>query len=902
MGSDRPQGSSDLGSKDNREYSAQLFSIAVASLAVVLVAFFFVRDWENKNLQKEFNFSADSYQSLLQSRLRDIYIELDSAKRFYQGSTNVEKDEFIYFTRETIAISEEVKGLIWAPRVRDDERRSFESSKWMQGYFIHEHTSFDPDSSLHEDIPAIVRATHFPILFAQPYEKFIPSIGFDLASRPEILSQLEQARDEGVVVPITGRPVRYLMIDGDEDNLRSNINLVQPVYQTTEPLATIRQRREKHRGFIILQFNIGKALENVLSDIPPRGFDIYIVDVEADDGSEIIFHHYSRLSQDRQELSFSELWNTADFIHKSALDISGRQWKAVMVPVPSYFEINRQYQSWGVLIFGLILSTILFYLFLMNHRKTDEIRAIVKTRTRELKNSEANQRAVIENIAEGLVTINAQGLIETFNPTAEKMFGYSSGEVIGKDVSILMPVEERNAHAGYVKNSRIDSSRIINTARDLYGLHKNGTLFPMELNISPMNIDGGSKYVGIMHDITERQETADILLAAKEEAEAANRAKSEFLSSMSHELRTPMNAIMGFTQMLAMNSGGPLSDKQKIFLDHITLGGNHLLELIDQVLELNKIEAGKLSINVDHVSTGEIIDECLNLIQGRADKEGIKILDQTDRNQLPILWTDKTRAIQALLNLMSNAVKYNRKDGTVTLDCKEIPNQMLRISVVDTGKGIPAEKQVDLFKPFERLGRELGEIEGTGIGLSITRQIIELLDGQVGYESIEGKGSTFWIDIPLSSQQAERQTNTVARPDHNTRQQEDRTVHTILYVEDNPNNLRLMESIIGQLTNIRMLSAYSAEIGFDLAKKESPDLILMDINLPGMSGIEALKQLQKAVETKHVPVIAITAAAMPVDVEAGMKAGFRNYITKPINIPKFLQILEEILGSTNSAD
>ncbi len=895
---------SDLSSKENKKYSTQLFTIAVVSLAVVLVAFFFVRDWENKNLLKEFNFSADSYQRILESRLRDIRIELDSTKRFFQGSEFVERDEFIYFTDETIAASEEVKGVIWAPRVLGKERGSFESSKWMQGYFISDHTSFDPDPSLHEDIPAMVRVIHFPILFAQPYEKFLPSIGFDLASNPEVLSQLEQARDEGIVVPITGRPVHYLMIDGDEDNLRSNINLVQPVYQTTEPLATIRQRREKHRGFIMLQFNIGKALENSLSGIPPRGFDIYIVDVEADDGSEVVFHHYSRLNQDRQELSFSELWNTPDFIHKSALDISGRQWKVVMVPDPSYFEINRQYQSWGVLIFGLILSTILFYLFLMNHRKTDEIRAIVKTRTRELKNSETNQRAVIENIAEGLVTINTQGIIETFNPTAEKMFGYSSAEAIGKNVSMLMPLDERNAHNNYIKNSRITNSRIINTARDLYGLHKNGTQFQMELNISPMNIDGGSKFVGIMHDITERKETANILLAAKEEAETANRAKSEFLSSMSHELRTPMNAIMGFAQMLEMNSEEPLSDEQKQSVDHITRGGNYLLELIDQVLELNRIEAGKLSINIDHVSTGEIIDECLYLIQGRADKEGIKILDQVDRNQLPILWTDKTRAIQALLNLMSNAVKYNRKDGTVTLDCKEIPNQMLRISVVDTGKGIPVEKQADLFKPFERLGRESGEIEGTGIGLSITKQIIELLDGRVGYESIEGKGSTFWIDIPLSSQQAEsqRQTNTVARPDHNTKQQKDEAARTILYVEDNPDNLRLMESIIGQFTNIRMLSAYSAEVGLDLAINEKPDLVLMDINLPGMSGIEALKQLQKAVETKHIPVIAITAAAMPGDVEAGMKAGFRTYFTKPINIPKLLRVLEEILGSTNSVD
>jgi len=385
----------------------------------------------------------------------------------------------------------------------------------------------------------------------------------------------------------------------------------------------------------------------------------------------------------------------------------------------------------------------------------------------------------------------------------------------------------------------------------------------------------------------------------KTKVEKSSAAKSEFLSSMSHELRTPMNAILGFAQLLLFNPKEPLSHIQKESVDSILRGGRHLLELIDQVLELNKIEAGKMSLNVDHVSTRNVIDESLDLVRSRADMEGIEIIDQTTGCDLPLLWTDSTRLVQVLLNLLSNAVKYNREGGTVTLTSQEMPNRMLRISVIDTGRGIPVEKRDSLFRPFERLGREAGNIEGTGIGLTITRQILGLLGGQVGYESEEGKGSTFWADVPMSEHDdAGRTQLEIAKSTGKMMEKFNQagSRYTVLYIEDNPDNMRLMEVIVGRQPNTRLLTAYNAEQGIDLAKAERPDLILMDINLPGMNGIEALKQLQKAKETKGIPVIAITAAAMPRDIQAGMASGFKDYITKPINVPEVTRIIEETLN------
>ncbi len=380
------------------------------------------------------------------------------------------------------------------------------------------------------------------------------------------------------------------------------------------------------------------------------------------------------------------------------------------------------------------------------------------------------------------------------------------------------------------------------------------------------------------------------LLHARDEAERANAAKSEFLSRMSHELRTPLNAILGFAQLLESDPDHPLAETQADNVHEILHGGKHLLALINEVLDLARIESGRLEVSLEAVALRPLIETCMAQIKPLAAERGIDIT--VDISGAPTVQADYTRLRQVLLNLLSNAVKYNREAGRILIRGTTIDDQRLRIEVEDTGNGIPAESLSRLFRPFERLESAYLGIEGSGMGLALAKKLVEAMHGTIGVHSVSGTGSTFWFELPPGT----------------TRRPVDTPLHAalaapiqpggarkLLYVEDNPASLKLAQKMLAKREDLELLVAGNGEAGITLAERDGPDLILLDINLPGIDGFRVLRQLKDNPATRDIPVVAVTANAMPRDIERGRVAGFADYLTKPLDVVILLEVIDRNL-------
>ncbi|TAN48083.1 MAG: hybrid sensor histidine kinase/response regulator [Methylococcaceae bacterium] len=387
------------------------------------------------------------------------------------------------------------------------------------------------------------------------------------------------------------------------------------------------------------------------------------------------------------------------------------------------------------------------------------------------------------------------------------------------------------------------------------------------------------------------------LLCQKEAADAANRAKSEFLSSMSHELRTPLNAIMGFGQLLD-KPGNPLDKEQREILQHMMDSGEHLLRLIDDVLDLSRIETGHDVLDIKSTDPTPLLETCLLLMEKPAKTRQVRLIDTIGRN-LPCLLIDGTRFKQVLLNLLTNAVKYNRQGGTVTLRYERHGEQNLRIFVDDTGIGISPDKLPELFQPFNRLGMATSNIDGTGIGLVITQRILKKMGGDIGVHSEHGAGSTFWADFIVDLSRQPARHSAAPAPVFSVAQEDlpapPRLIHA-LYVEDNRGNALLMRNILNRIGNVDLYVTRTAEEGIAYARIHRPDVILMDIRLPGMDGVEATRCLKALPETVGIPVVAVTAEAMIHDAERAKSVGFCAYLTKPFSVAALSRTLVEAVG------
>jgi PAS domain S-box-containing protein len=521
-------------------------------------------------------------------------------------------------------------------------------------------------------------------------------------------------------------------------------------------------------------------------------------------------------------------------------------------------------------------------------------------------NADLLHSQLLDTAPDAMVVVGPDGTIRFVNVQTENLFGYARDELLGRSLDMLIPDRFRATHYRHVDRFFANpTSRPMGSGLQLFGRCKGGAELPIEVSLSPLQTERGMTVSASIRDISERkrleaaQKSEDErrgaeLREARLAAEAASAAKSDFLSSMSHELRTPLNAILGFAQLLVRDTREPLSARHKQRVEHILKGGEHLLRLINDILDLSRIEAGGISISTEPVSVADVLGEVDRTLQTLATRQAVEIEMAPLPEGLPMVSADRTRLVQIVMNLGSNAVKYNRAAGTVRFEVSVPDEHHVRISVQDTGIGIPADKQAVIFQPFQRAGQETGPIEGTGIGLVITKRLAKLMQGDVEFESTPGVGSRFWVTLPAHASSSDS-----SRPPPLGLSGDERLVRDghrlVLYVEDNPANALFMQDLLSNFESIDLIVAPNAEAGVEIAARRHPAVVIMDINLPGMSGLDALRALKAKDETRSIPVIALTAAASERDRQAGERAGFYRYLTKPIQVDELIAALEALI-------
>ena len=532
----------------------------------------------------------------------------------------------------------------------------------------------------------------------------------------------------------------------------------------------------------------------------------------------------------------------------------------------------------------------------------------------------ALQTAILNSANFSSIATDDRGVIQIFNVGAERMLGYQAGEVVNRvtpadlsdpqelvaralTLSAELGTPIRPGFEAWVFKAR----RGIEDVYELTYIRKDGSRLPAVVSVTALQnaADAIIGYLLIGTDNTARrqveaertaldlvlQESLVELKKAKVAAEEANLAKSDFLSCMSHELRSPLNAILGFAQLMESGTPPPTAG-QKDSIEQILQAGWYLLALINEILDLALIESGKLSLSPEPVSLAEVLADCQAMIEPQAQKGGISVhFPALDEPWL--VHADRTRLKQVLVNLLSNAIKYNRVGGQVDLRCGPGAAGRVRVTVQDTGEGLAADKLAQMFQPFNRLGQEAGAQEGTGIGLVVSKRLMELMGGNIGVESSVGVGSVFWIELDATTATLHGAAEPVfGKPPQAVELAPGTATRTLLCVEDNPANLMLVERLLARRTDLRLLSARDGRRGVELARSHKPDIILMDINLPGISGLNALRILAENPATAHIPVIALSANAMPRDIEKGLRAGFFRYLTKPIKVAEFMATLD----------
>jgi PAS domain S-box-containing protein len=835
--------------------------------------------WDQQRVQGAFERDAISTSAAVTSRLQEPLMALEAMRGVFNASSDVTRDEMRRASAAWLAGGHLV-AIGWYERVPRNQVAAFEARVQAEGlpaFKVFNRTDVDP--------AALTDAEVIAMRFIEPVNGNASALGLNLLSIPaaRVAAEASTVRD----APMVSAAFALTQLPASID--RTGVVIYRAIY-SGEP-TTESERRAALRGVLFVTLRPAPLLAELAREFPPY-LSLCLLDLDGLEGHRHLAGPPQCETQAPQEMR-----------HQRPIDFAGRRWALSVSSMPGQVPEVRGVNAWLFSLVGLLGASMLSALMLSITGRARRIEGAVRERTaaleaevheREraqaaLRDSEQRFRNILNNVPIGVIYADLRGHVKQANPRFCELTGYSEDELYTMTVAQLIHSED--ATQDEALSQRLVRGELPMFRRQERYVRKDGATLWVQSTVTLLRDESGQprRIVGVVEDITEhlRLQEAE---TARERAEAANRAKSEFLSRMSHELRTPLNAMLGFAQLLELDRRSPLSPDQRPWVGQIQQAGWHLLEMINDVLDLSRIESGNLKLQLEPVNLPALLNASLAMVDTEAKRRRLQVSVELADGTSALLG-DPTRVKQILVNLLSNAVKYNTEAGRIHIASRHRGDDSVELSVTDTGLGMTPEQLAELFQPFNRLGRERSTQEGTGIGLVISQRLAELMGGSLRARSIAGEGSSFILTLPRS---LELDTVPSKFDDLDTPEPEyhRRIVH---YVEDNETNVEVMRGILAQRPQVSLEVSFNGLDGLRAIRRRLPDLVLLDMHLPDLPGLELLQRLKADPVTTLIPVVIVSADATAQQIDAALQAGASLYLTKPVSVTELLAAVDEVL-------
>jgi PAS domain S-box-containing protein len=854
---------------------------ALLALGIVLVT-----RLDAERQRRTFERDAINAASLIGAQLQEPLRALEAMRGVFLASQDVTRDELRRAAQAWLRTGR-LQAIGWSERLRRSEIAAFEAREQASG--LPAYRVFDRPDGLPQN--GLAGELVVPVRYIEPLEPNIGALGVNSFSVPNARPAIESAWRSGLATASAGMK----LTQDAPDDPGVGVVVYQAVYAGVP--ANAEERWVAATGVIFVTLRMDKLLESIRSQLP--GYLLYcLVD---DDGRGV-----------PQRLAGQEDCHTAPhgnlLTQSRALDFAGRSWQIRVAADPRTVPDTSSGSAWLFSIVGLMATAMLGALLLTVTGRARRIETAVRDRTAELESmikereqaqaalreSEQRFRNILNTVPIGVIYTDLNGNVKQTNPRFRELVGYTEGELRSMDAAKYTHPEDVGADAELTR--QLLSGEIPMARRQKRLVAKGGQTFWVQATTTLLKDASGRprRIVGVVEDISEHlrlQEAEN----ARELAEAANRAKSDFLSRMSHELRTPLNAMLGFAQLLELDQRHPLAENQKPWVGQIQQAGWHLLEMINDVLDLSRIESGNLRLQAEPLDLGEAISASVAMVDADAKRRALSISVNLAPDANTLLG-DATRVKQILTNLLSNAVKYNKEGGRIQITSRASTMDSAEITVTDTGMGMTPQQLAELFQPFNRLGRERSALQGTGIGLVISKRLAELMGGTLRARSQVGEGTAFTLTLPRLSDPdtvpSDLQPIAETEAEYHER--------IVLYVEDNETNVEVMRGILAQRPQVRLEVALTGAEGLARLRQIQPDLVLLDMHLPDMHGLQLLREMRGDPIVSAIPVVVVSADALASQIDAALQAGATNYLTKPVGVNELLAVVDELLDSVET--